>query len=147
MSRSVQQLFNLAGKTALVTGGSRGLGLNMGNNAFTRRHVTCYVTAVDSFCYVSTTAHALGEAGARVIVSSRKEKDLIAAVESLQANGITASHIAADCGDESSIQMLADRAIAETGAVDILVNNAGAAWVSLVKITLLRLLHHSCNMC
>ena len=30
MSRSVQQLFNLAGKTALVTGGSRGLGLNMG---------------------------------------------------------------------------------------------------------------------
>ena len=49
---------------------------------------------------------------------------------SLQENGITASYIAADCGDTSSIQMLADRAIAETGAVDILINNAGAAWVS-----------------
>lgn len=77
-------------------------------------------------------AHALGEAGARVIVSSRKEKDLVQAVASLQDRGISASHIAADCGDESSIQKLADQAIAETGAVDILVNNAGAAWVGTV---------------
>ena len=64
-----------------------------------------------------------------MIVSSRKEKDLEQAVASLQQNGITASYIAADCGDERSIQKLADQAIAEMGTVDILVNNAGAAWV------------------
>ncbi|MEY4426001.1 MAG: Gluconate 5-dehydrogenase, partial [Pseudomonadota bacterium] len=46
MARTIQQLFDLKGQTALVTGGSRGLGLQM--------------------------AHALGEAGAKVIVSSRK---------------------------------------------------------------------------
>jgi NAD(P)-dependent dehydrogenase (short-subunit alcohol dehydrogenase family) len=53
------------------------------------------------------------------------------AVLRLQEKGINASYIAADCGDERCIQMLADRAISETGAVDILVNNAGAAWVGV----------------
>ena len=50
MTRNVQTLFDLTGKTALITGGSRGLGLQM--------------------------AHALGEAGARVMLSSRKADDL-----------------------------------------------------------------------
>lgn len=67
-----------------------------------------------------------------MIISSRKEKDLQKAVATLQQNDITASYIAADCGDERSIQSLAEGAIAETGAVDILVNNAGAAWVGEV---------------
>ena len=69
--RTVQQLFNLTGKTALVTGGSRGLGLQM--------------------------AHALGEAGARIILSSRKADDLEQAAATLQAAGIDARWIAADC--------------------------------------------------
>ncbi|MFN3496483.1 MAG: SDR family NAD(P)-dependent oxidoreductase, partial [Hydrogenophaga sp.] len=59
MTRTVSQLFDLKGKTALITGGSRGLGLQM--------------------------AHALGEAGARVLVSSRKADDLEAATAELQA--------------------------------------------------------------
>ena len=61
MTRSIQQLFDLKGQTALITGGSRGLGLQM--------------------------AHALGEAGARIMVTSRKASDLEQAVQELQAAG------------------------------------------------------------
>ncbi|MFM9901849.1 MAG: SDR family NAD(P)-dependent oxidoreductase, partial [Polaromonas sp.] len=59
--RSIQQLFDLSGKTALVTGGSRGLGLQM--------------------------AQALGEAGAKIMLSSRKEADLVEAAAELKAAG------------------------------------------------------------
>ena len=100
--RTVQQLFNLQGKTALVTGGSRGLGLQM--------------------------AHALGEAGAKVIISSRKAADLEEATHELKAAGIDASWIAADGQSEADMQRLADEALARLGRIDILVNNAGAAW-------------------
>lgn len=102
MARTIQQLFDLKGKTALVTGGSRGLGLQM--------------------------AHALGEAGAKVIVSSRKAEDLAEAVAELKAAGIDADWIAADCGKETDIRALAEEAIKRMGYIDILVNNAGAAW-------------------
>ncbi len=102
MTRTVQQLFDLTGKTALVTGGSRGLGLQM--------------------------AHALGEAGARVMLSSRKADDLEQAVAELQAAGIDARWIAADCAQEADIRRLADETLERMGRVDILVNNAGAAW-------------------
>ena len=102
MTRTVQQLFDLTGKTALVTGGSRGLGLQM--------------------------AHALGEAGARVLLSSRKAEDLEQAAAELQAAGIDARWIAADCGKEEDIRRLADETLQRMGGVDILVNNAGASW-------------------
>ena len=102
MTRTVQQLFDLTGKTALVTGGSRGLGLQM--------------------------AHALGEAGARVLLSSRKAEDLEQAAAELQAAGIDARWIAADCGKEEDIRRLADDTLQRMGNVDILVNNAGASW-------------------
>ena len=102
MTRTVSQLFNLAGKTALVTGGSRGLGLQM--------------------------AHALGEAGARIMLSSRKAGDLEEATADLQAAGIDARWIAADCSKEEDIRRLADETIQRMGDIDILVNNAGAAW-------------------
>ncbi|MDO8458517.1 MAG: SDR family oxidoreductase [Burkholderiaceae bacterium] len=102
MARTIQQLFDLTGKTALVTGGSRGLGLQM--------------------------AHALGEAGAKVMLSSRKAEDLSAAAAELKAAGIDADWIAADCGKEADLRALADESIKRMGRVDILVNNAGAAW-------------------
>ena len=107
MPRSVQQLFDLTGKTALVTGGSRGLGLQM--------------------------AHALGEAGAKVILSSRKAEDLVAATAELKSAGIDADWIAADCSKEADIRTLADEAIKRLGHVDILVNNAGATWGSAAE--------------
>ena len=102
MTRTIQQLFDLTGKTALVTGGSRGLGLQL--------------------------AHALGEAGAKIMLSSRKASDLEEAAADLQAAGIDARWIAADCAKEDDIRRLADETLERLGHVDILVNNAGAAW-------------------
>jgi len=102
MTRTVQQLFDLQGKTALVTGGSRGLGLQI--------------------------AYALGEAGARIMLSSRKAGDLEEATADLQAAGIDARWIAADCAREEDIRRLADQTMERMGDIDILVNNAGAAW-------------------
>ena len=102
MTRSIQQLFDLKGKTALITGGSRGLGLQL--------------------------AQALGEAGARVMLSARKAEELEVAVADLQAAGIDARWIAADCAREEDIHRLADETMQRMGEVDILVNNAGAAW-------------------
>ena len=101
-ARTVQQLFDLTGRTALVTGGSRGLGLQM--------------------------AQALGEAGARVMLASRKAEELEQAAGELQAAGIDARWIAADCAQEADIRRLADETLQRMGAVDILVNNAGASW-------------------
>lgn len=102
MTRTVAELFDLKGKTALVTGGSRGLGLQM--------------------------AYALGEAGARIMLSSRKAGDLEEATADLQAAGIDARWIAADCAREEDIRRLADETVQRMGPIDILVNNAGAAW-------------------
>ena len=102
MTRTTQQLFDLTGKIALVTGGSRGLGLQM--------------------------AHALGEAGAKIMLSSRKAEDLEQAAAQLQAAGIDARWIAADCGKEEDIRRLADETLQRMGDVHILVNNAGASW-------------------
>ena len=102
MTRTIQQLFDLKGKTALVTGGSRGLGLQL--------------------------AQALGEAGARVMLSSRKAEDLIESAAALRAAGIEVDWIAADCAKETDIRALADETLKRFGQVDILVNNAGAAW-------------------
>ena len=102
MARSVQQLFDLSGKTALVTGGSRGLGLQM--------------------------AEALGEAGAKVMLTSRKAADLEEAAAHLSERGIDARWIAADASDPAQIQKVVDETMQRLGRIDILVNNAGATW-------------------
>jgi len=99
---SVKKAFDLTGKTALVTGGSRGLGLQI--------------------------AEALGEQGAKVVLSSRKAAELEAAQTHLTGLGIEAEWIAADNSKDDDIKRLADEAIAKLGKVDILVNNAGATW-------------------
>lgn len=101
-ARTIQDLFDLKGKTALITGGSRGLGLQM--------------------------AQALGEAGAKVVISSRKAADLEQAVMDLQDRGIDARWIAADAGKPEDIERLAQETLERVGDVDILVNNAGATW-------------------
>jgi NAD(P)-dependent dehydrogenase (short-subunit alcohol dehydrogenase family) len=100
--RTTQELFSLVGKTALVTGGSRGLGLQM--------------------------AEALGEQGARLVLSSRKQSDLDEAVAHLKAKGIEASAIAADLSKDEQVTSMVDEAMKRLGKIDILINNAGASW-------------------
>jgi gluconate 5-dehydrogenase len=99
---SLSPLFDLTGRTALITGGSRGLGLQI--------------------------AEALGEAGAKVMLSARKAPELEEAVAHLQDRGIDARWIAADGAKEADIQRLVDETLQRLGPVDILVNNAGATW-------------------
>jgi NAD(P)-dependent dehydrogenase (short-subunit alcohol dehydrogenase family) len=102
MSTRVQQLFDLTGQTALVTGGSRGLGLQM--------------------------AEALGEAGAKIMLSSRKAADLEEAAAHLAARGIDARWIAADASRPADVQRVVAETMERLGRIDILVNNAGATW-------------------
>ena len=99
---SLKQSFNLEGRTALITGGSRGLGLQI--------------------------AEALGEMGARVLLSARKTDELEAAKAHLESNGIRADILAGDCLKEEDVVRLASTAQDVLGHIDILVNNAGATW-------------------
>src|SRR5258706_12769595 len=99
---SIKKAFDLTGKTALVTGGSRGLGLQI--------------------------AEAFGEQGARIVLSSRKAGDLKQAQEHLAGLGIKSDWIVADNAKDDDVKRLADEAINKLGKVDILVNNAGATW-------------------
>ena len=97
-----KNLFDLTGRTALITGGSRGLGLQM--------------------------AEALGSYGARLVLSARKADELQHAQSHLQERGIDADWVAADGSKDADIAMLADAVLEKLGHVDILVNNAGASW-------------------
>ncbi|MFW8627714.1 SDR family oxidoreductase [Deinococcus sp. ME38] len=101
---ALKDLFNLTGKTALITGGSRGLGLQI--------------------------AEALGEYGATVVLTARKQHELDEAKAHLAGLGITAHVYANDLGAFDTIDPLVERIHAEVGPIDILVNNAGATWGS-----------------
>ena len=99
---NVKQLLDLKGKVALVTGGSRGLGLQM--------------------------AEALGEMGAKVAISARKKDELEEAVSHLSSLNIDCASFICDIGKREQVAPLADAVLKKFGRVDILVNNAGATW-------------------
>jgi NAD(P)-dependent dehydrogenase (short-subunit alcohol dehydrogenase family) len=99
---SVKQLLDLSGRVALITGGSRGLGLQMGE--------------------------ALGEMGARLAITARKSDELDAAVKQLAAQGIEAVPFVCDLGDAQAAAPMVDAVLQRFGQVDVLVNNAGATW-------------------
>ncbi len=101
---SVTKLFDLNGKTALVTGGSRGIGLQM--------------------------AEGLGEMGARVAVTARKQDELDMAKAHLDALGIECLTIAGDLATFTSIPDVVDAVMSRWGQIDILVNNAGCNWAA-----------------
>ena len=99
---SARNLFDLTGKVALITGGSRGLGLQM--------------------------AKALGDMGARVAISARKADELAEAKTQLTARGIDVLTVTNDLARPEGIPALVDGVVAHFGTIDILVNNAGATW-------------------
>ena len=93
-------IFNLKGKVALVTGGSKGLGKAM--------------------------ARGLAEAGADVVISSRHENELKSALdEILRGTNGKGRFIVADMGRRDEVERLARTALEQMGRVDILINNAG----------------------
>jgi gluconate 5-dehydrogenase len=98
----VAELFSLRGRNALVTGGSRGLGLQI--------------------------AEALGEMGARVAITARKKDELEEAVSRLSKQGISATACVCDIGRREAILPAADEILRDFKRIDILVNNAGATW-------------------
>jgi NAD(P)-dependent dehydrogenase (short-subunit alcohol dehydrogenase family) len=99
-----KDLFDLSGRAALVTGGSRGLGLQI--------------------------ALALGQLGARVAITARKLDEIAAAVSELRAHGIQAFGVGSDLGDLTTIEPMVDSVLGEFGQIDVLVNNAGTSWAS-----------------
>lgn len=101
-SPALRPLLDLSGQTALVTGGSRGLGLQI--------------------------AEALGEFGARVVITARKQVELDAAVAHLAGLGIDAVALAADLGRPDEIERVLEAIDAAGLSVEILVNNAGTSW-------------------
>lgn len=96
------EIFSLDGQVALITGGSRGLGLAM--------------------------AHALGAAGAKLIITARKQAELDAACEQLEHAGYSAHAIRHDIGEATQAGPLVGAALDAHGRIDVLVNNAGATW-------------------
>ena len=98
---TASNLFDIAGKTALVTGGSRGIGLMI--------------------------AEGFVDAGVKVYISSRKA-DVVADVAAELSKKGTCIGIPADLAKESECRRLADEVAAREDSLDILVNNAGATW-------------------
>ncbi len=91
--------FSLDGKSAIVTGGSRGIGRSI--------------------------ALALAEAGARVVVAARKLPDMEGVVNEIRQRGGVAIAVETNVRESAQLENLVQRTIAEFGRIDILVNNAG----------------------
>lgn len=99
---SVMDLFNLKGKTAIVTGGGRGLGHQM--------------------------SIALAEMGANVVACSRKVENCEALVSEIKEMGGQALALKCDITNPDDVQAVVDATLKEFGTIDILVNNSGASW-------------------
>lgn len=98
----VQELFNLAGKTAIVTGGGRGIG--------------------------KFIAEGLAEAGANCVIASRKFDKLEKTAADIAKIGVKCLPVKCDMGNKDDIMNLVDVTMKEFGTIDILVNNAGVTW-------------------
>lgn len=94
--------FSLAGRTALVTGGNRGLG-----EAFAR---------------------GLAEAGARVMIASRDAAQNEIAIEKMRADGLQVESLVADITVDADVARMVEETIERLGSIDILVNNAGICY-------------------
>jgi NAD(P)-dependent dehydrogenase (short-subunit alcohol dehydrogenase family) len=99
---AVRELFELGGQIAVVTGGSRGLGLQI--------------------------ASALGEMGAKIAICARVPEELAHAAKLLANQGIEACTVVTDLSKPEEVPRLVDAVLERFGRIDILVNNAGTSW-------------------
>jgi gluconate 5-dehydrogenase len=95
-------LFDLSGRTAIVTGGGKGIGRQM--------------------------AAGLAEAGADIVVCARDAARCEEAAAELEQLGVHALGLGCDVRDSEQVQAVVGRTVADFGGVDILVNNAGTVW-------------------
>lgn len=101
MSVSVEKLFDLTGRVAVVTGASSGLGV--------------------------TFAEGLAAAGARVVVAARRKARLETLCGALESGGAEALAVECDVSNEASVDALVTATLERFGRADVLVNNAGTA--------------------
>lgn len=99
---TIDELFDLSGRVALVTGGSRGLGEEM--------------------------AEGLAEAGASLMLCARREEWLTPTMDRMRGRGFTVDGAVCDVSKASDVQALVDKTIGTYGQIDILINNAGVSW-------------------
>jgi NAD(P)-dependent dehydrogenase (short-subunit alcohol dehydrogenase family) len=104
---NVQQLFDLTGRVAIVTGGSIGLGRQM--------------------------AQGLAEMGANIVLCARKKERCEAAAEELQKLGVTAMALGCDVKNPADVQGVVDATLTKFGRIDVLINNAGTSWGAPVE--------------
>ncbi len=102
MTKNVKELFDLSGKTAIVTGGSRGIGKEM--------------------------AEALAEAGTNLMLCARRREWLDETVTEFAERGFTAVGKVCDVSRPEEVQAVVDSTVKRFGSVDILINNAGISW-------------------
>ncbi len=102
MTKHIRELFDLTGKTAIVTGGSRGIGVEM--------------------------AEALAEAGANLMLCARRAEWLDETVAAFRANNYTVEGKVCDVAKADDIQAVVDETVGKFGKIDILINNAGISW-------------------
>ncbi len=102
MAKHITELFNLKGKTAIVTGGSRGIGVEM--------------------------AEGLAEAGANLMLCARRAEWLDETVAEFAAKGFNVAGKTCDVAKPEEIQAVVDATVEKFGKVDILINNAGISW-------------------
>lgn len=102
MAKTIKELFDLTGKTAIVTGGSRGLGKEM--------------------------AEGLAEAGANLVLCARRESWLNPTLEEFRVRGFNVRGVICDVSKAEDIQAVVDETIDVFTRIDILINNAGVSW-------------------
>jgi gluconate 5-dehydrogenase len=99
---TIRELFDLTGKAAIVTGGSRGLGQEM--------------------------AEGLAEAGAQLMLCARREEWLTPTVDAMRGGGFAVEGALCDVSKPDEVQAVVDQTVRAFGKVDILINNAGVTW-------------------
>jgi NAD(P)-dependent dehydrogenase (short-subunit alcohol dehydrogenase family) len=102
MAKHVRELFDLTGKTAVVTGGSRGIGKEM--------------------------AEGLAEAGANLMLCARRAEWLDETVDEFRQRGFHVEGMLCDVAKAENVQNVVDQTVTTFGSVDILINNAGTSW-------------------
>ena len=104
MRRSITNLFDLSGRVAIVTGGSRGLGEEM--------------------------AEGLAEAGATLMLCARREQWLTPTLDAFRSRGFRVEGMVCDVADAAQVHAVVDKTMTSFGTIDILINNAGISWAA-----------------